>query len=68
MDENREAYLRRWAPRCPVCGAVGHHGDQCESSRPSPVELDWQTSAEHRGLQGVAFPEVISRGEQGALL
>jgi len=33
-----------------------------------PVALDWQSSTEHRGLQGVAFPECITRGEQGALL
>lgn len=40
----------------------------CPGAIAAPVALDWQTSTEHRGLQGVAFPETITRGEQGALL
>ena len=71
-------------PGCPLRGehepievrslAGGHFeaGSQSEPAGGSavspPVALDWQTSTEHRGLQGVAFPECITRGEQGALL
>ncbi len=40
----------------------------CYLAAYSDVALDWQTSPEHRGLQGVAFPEAATQPEQGALL
>jgi hypothetical protein len=64
---------------CVSCGeeiAVSYDGGYCEdcagdnlpTACDRSIELDWQTSTEHTGLQGVAFPEAATTPEQGALL
>lgn len=54
-----------WPPGAP---AVCLDQVACRERAARPAPLDWQTSREHRGLQGAAFPEAATRPEQGALL
>lgn len=67
-----DTFLMRavWPPNAPALCQDGYacQGRAARASAAAPVELDWRTSPEHRGLQATAFPETITRGEQGALL